>query len=211
MNTTRRLRQPVRSTTLALAAATTLTLLAGCAGGPHGRSFDMPPPQTAQAPAAGMAAKVRLMDTQGRTVGEATLTDVAGGVQLDITTGGLTPGEHGFHIHTNGACAPGPDAATGQTVAFGAAGGHFDPGMAHKHGQPGEPATVAHAGELPNLRAGADGRTTLRYVNANVTVATGPRSVMGRSLIVHEKPDDYRTDPAGNSGGRVLCGTIGPA
>ena len=101
-----------------------------------------------------------------------------------------------------------PDAA-GKTVAFGAAGGHFDPRSTGRHGQPGDGA--AHAGDTPNLTADAAGKATLRYVNAHVTLQAGPASVLGRALVVHADPDDYKTNPAGNSGARVLCGVIQPA
>ena len=123
----------------------------------------------------------------------------------------MKPGAHGFHIHANGACAPGPDASSGNTVDFGAAGGHFDPGAAHKHGRPGQAANEAHAGELPNLQVGADGRAVLRYVNAHVSLSPGPLSVLGRALVVHADADDYTSNPAGNSGARVLCGVIEPS
>jgi len=210
---------------VAAAASAALAFLAGCTSAAYDRSLDMPRAPAAvvspqmQAPAArGIApaapireAMVRLMTASGQPAGMARLQDTQGGVELAIDAQGLPPGPHGFHIHANGACDPGPDAATGKMVPFGAAGGHYDPGMSHKHGRPGDPATVAHAGELPNLQAAADGRASLRYLNANVTVAAGPASVMGRTLVVHEKQDDYRTDPAGDSGGRLLCGLIEPA
>jgi len=209
----------------AAAAAASIAVLAGCSSVAYDRSLDMPrAPSAVVVPAASApvatavpaAAPVheaiaRLTDASGRPAGTARLKDTAGGVEIVIEAQGLAAGQHGFHIHANGACAPGPDAATGRMVAFGAAGGHYDPGMSHNHGRPGEPATAAHAGELPNLQAGADGRASLRYVNANVTVVAGPMSAMGRTLVVHEKQDDYQTDPAGDSGGRLLCGVIEPA
>ncbi|RAR74400.1 Cu-Zn family superoxide dismutase [Paracidovorax anthurii] len=156
-------------------------------------------------------ASARLLTASGTPAGSAVLTETPGGVEVAAQVQGLTPGLHGFHIHANGQCAPGPDAATGQTIPFGAAGGHFDPGMSHRHGHPGQPADQAHAGELPNIQVGSDGRGTVRYVNANVTLTPGRNSVMGRSIVVHEKEDDYKTNPSGNSGGRVLCGVIEPA
>ncbi|WP_230681719.1 superoxide dismutase family protein, partial [Paracidovorax cattleyae] len=141
----------------------------------------------------------------------AVLTETPSGVEIVAQVQGLSSGLHGFHIHANGQCAPGPDAATGKTIPFGAAGGHFDPGMSHQHGHPGTPIDKAHAGELPNISVGADGRGTVRYLNSNVTLTPGKASIMGRALVVHEKEDDYKSNPAGNSGGRVLCGVIEPA
>lgn len=155
------------------------------------------------------SAVAHLRTDTGKPSGRAELTETPSGVQINVSVQGLTPGLHGFHIHTNGACAPGPDAATGQTVAFGAAGGHFDPGVSRKHGRPGEPVHLAHAGELPNITVGADGQGSLRYLRPGVTLSRdAATSVFGRSLVVHERADDYATDPAGNSGGRVLCGVI---
>jgi Cu-Zn family superoxide dismutase len=166
---------------------------------------------TNSASAAEPAARVQLMTAAGAPAGEATLYSVKGATEIVINATGLKPGVHGFHIHTNGVCAPAPDAATGQTVAFGAAGGHFDPGASGKHGQPGEAPSHNHAGDLPNLVVEADGRGAVRYVNSYVTIAAGPQSVMGRALVVHADPDDYMTNPAGMSGARVLCGVIKPA
>jgi len=159
----------------------------------------------------GPQARVALVTPAGAPAGNATLRQLPGGagVEIAIQVQDMTPGPHGFHIHANGACAPGPDAATGQTVAFGAAGGHFDPHMTGKHGRPGQSAHEAHAGEAPNIAVGADRRGSLRFTNPNVTLEPGGKtSVLGRSLVVHEREDDYATNPAGNSGGRIACGVI---
>jgi len=163
------------------------------------------PDRTAAGP---LQAEATLRTPEGQSAGRATLTDTGAGVSMKIEASGLTPGPHGFHIHLNGACAPAPDATTGKTVAFGAAGGHFDPGMSKHHGAPGGTPTANHAGDQPNLVADAGGRASLDYTNPNVTLSPGQGSVMGRALVVHADPDDYKTDPAGNSGPRVLCGVI---
>ncbi|MDA8446751.1 superoxide dismutase family protein [Paracidovorax valerianellae] len=194
------------------AALAAMLFLAGCAGGTS--SADNSRSAVAKTPVPGperAMATARLVTPQSAPAGNAVLTDTAAGVEVAIQVQGLAPGQHGFHIHANGACAPGPDAATGQTVAFGAAGGHFDPGMSKKHGRPGQSAHEAHAGELPNIPVGDDGRGSVRYVNSNITLTPGKASVVGRALVVHEKEDDYTTNPAGNSGGRLLCGVIEPA
>jgi Cu-Zn family superoxide dismutase len=156
------------------------------------------------------AANVVLRDAQGRLAGTATFTQAGNGVQLAIDAQGLPPGPHGFHVHKNGECAPGPDAATGNIVAFGAAGGHFDPMQSMKHGAPDTPPEHAHAGDMPNLVAGADGRAQVSFNTPKLTVAPGKLSVLGRTLVIHEKVDDHVSNPAGNSGGRVLCGLIEP-
>jgi superoxide dismutase, Cu-Zn family len=165
-------------------------------------------PATATSAAVGGMAVAVLVTPSGQPSGTATLRIVNGGVEVTIEASGLQLGAHGFHIHANGACASGVDASSGKTIDFGAAGGHFDPGAAQKHGRPGQAGHEAHAGELPNLLAGADGRAAMRYVNPNVSLAAGPVSIVGRTLVVHADPDDYATDPAGNSGARLLCGVI---
>ncbi len=159
-------------------------------------------------PAASTGAIVALRTPSGERAGQAVLTAVPDGVEIVLTVERLTPGLHGWHIHAEGVCAPGPD-GTGKTVDFGAAGGHFDPQGAGRHGHPDD--AVRHAGDAPNLRVGADGKARLRFVNPHVTLQPGTTSVLGRALVVHAEPDDYRTDPAGNSGARVLCGVVEPA
>jgi len=178
-----------------LMAALPVAMLIGCAeSGPKAES-----PTTALAV---------LRSADGREAGRVLLTQTQAGVRLQADVNGLTPGQHGFHIHTNGACEPSPDASTGKLVTFGAAGSHFDPHATKHHGAPGDVPTQSHAGELPNLQADANGRATLQYIHAHVTLLPGDGSVLGRSLVVHADPDDYTTNPAGNSGARVLCGRI---
>lgn len=194
--------RPIARTGLVLTLA---ALLAACTAPPR------PDPRGGPAaadPAGRHSAVAHLARATGEVVGHAELRETAEGVEVLIKVQGLSPGLHGFHIHTNGNCAPGPDAATGQTVPFGAAGGHFDPGQSQRHGHPGSPPNVAHAGELPNLEVGADGQGSLRYLNRNVSLSGPANSVLGRSLVVHERPDDYMSNPAGNSGPRLLCGVI---
>ncbi|MDM0032261.1 superoxide dismutase family protein [Variovorax sp. J22P271] len=147
----------------------------------------------------------------GNPAGKATLTTVQAGVEIFVEAQGLTPGSHGLHVHANGACAPGPDPATGQIVSFGAAGGHFDPGVSHNHGQPGQPMAEVHGGDIRSLQVGPDGKASLRFISQELTVAPGRASVMGRTIVVHADPDDYVSDPAGNSGARLLCGVLGPS
>lgn len=189
---------------LALAGA---ALLAGCASGPAPTAAAKPTtPPTARASAGAM---VKLLDAQGRAVGQAVLSTVADGVEIAVSAEGLSPGLHGLHIHAVGRCAPGPD-ASGKTVAFGAAGPHFDPAGTGRHGHPMDSA-ARHAGDAPNLPVDEQGRGMLRYVNPMITLTAGPNSVIGRALVVHADPDDYASNPAGNSGARLLCGVIEPA
>lgn len=180
-----------------------LCLLAACA----------PTAPVVQAPAEGRGpvAVAQLLDAQGQPAGRASFTPAGSGVEIVVEAQGLAPGPHGVHVHTQGECAPGVDPATGQTVAFGAAGPHFDPGGAGAHRGPGAAAHHGHAGDAPNIEVAADGRGTLRHMTGHLSVAAGaPNSVFGRSIVVHEKPDDYRSDPAGASGARLLCGAIMP-
>ena len=117
-------------------------------------------------------------------------------VQADVT--GLTPGEHGFHVHESGDCSA-PDAASAK--------GHFNPhGMKHGHHQHAE----RHVGDLPNLVAGAQGRAVYKAEVKGLNLAAGADGIVGRSVVVHADPDDYRSQPAGNSGRRVACGVIQP-
>lgn len=152
------------------------------------------------APAASDTEVVRLIDAKGEPVGTAALAAENGGVRIRLSVRGLTPGEHGIHFHERGVCKP-PD--------FTSAGGHFNP-FGKKHGllNPEGP----HAGDLPNLVVGPDGRAEAIFFTPRVTLERGrPNSLLrpgGTALIIHEKRDDQRTDPTGNSGARVVCGEI---
>ncbi len=112
---------------------------------------------------------------------------------------GLTPGLHGFHIHEKGDCSA-PDAAS--------AGGHFNP-AATKHGAPSN--AEHHGGDFGNLTADASGTATLilSIPDSQITLSKdGTNSIIGKGLIVHADPDDYTTQPTGNSGKRLACGVI---
>ena len=140
-----------------------------------------------------------LKNANGEPVGTVAILEDDGGVRVFAVARGLPPGKHGIHIHAVGKCEP-PD--------FASAGGHFNP-MGKKHGlaNPEGP----HAGDLPNLDVGADGAGTVHYVLAGVTIGSGPNSLLGgngTSVVIHANPDDYGTDPAGNSGARIACGVI---
>jgi len=201
---------PKTPNVLSLLAALLAGLLSACSA-PGPSNLDPAPatsPLPVQTPSG--AATALLITPSGQQAGRADFTQTAAGVEIIIRVSGIAAGAHGFHVHANGACTPGPDAATGQIVAFGAAGGHFDPGNSGNHGQPGQAAHEAHAGELPNIPVAADGSGTLRYINSQISLRPGTTSVIGRTLVVHENADDFETDPAGNSGGRALCGLIEP-
>ncbi len=115
-------------------------------------------------------------------------------VEARIT--GLTPGLHGFHVHERGNCTA-PDASS--------AGPHFNP-HAGIHGGPDSPGR--HAGDLGNIEAGADGVAVYRAEVTGISLGAAEDSIIGRSVIVHEKPDDYTSQPAGDAGARLACGLI---
>lgn len=120
------------------------------------------------------------------------LTD---GVLIMADVSGLKPGEHGFHIHEFGDCSA-PDAAS--------AGGHFNP----KHVNHGAPVDLPrHVGDLGNITADEQGNAHYQAVN-HLMRMSGPESIIGHSVIVHESRDDYVSQPTGNAGARFACGVI---
>jgi superoxide dismutase, Cu-Zn family len=145
------------------------------------------------------AASAELRDANGRPAGMATLTQAPGGVRIVIDAKGMPPGPHGVHIHEVGKCE-GPQFTT--------AGAHFNPEK-KQHGtmNPQGP----HGGDLPNLTVAADGTGRLETMTERITLGSGATSVFdadGSAIVVHAGPDDFKTDPTGNSGGRIACGVI---
>ncbi|HEX6558703.1 MAG TPA: superoxide dismutase family protein [Longimicrobiales bacterium] len=147
-------------------------------------------------------ASAQIQNAAGETVAVASLRQEPAGVVIAITASGLSGGSHGIHIHTVGTCA-----AAGATP-FGSAGGHFNPlGKAHGLSNP----NGAHAGDMPNLVIGPDGKGELRVTNDRVTLTGGANALLdadGSAIVIHAGPDDQMSDPAGNSGARVACGVI---
>jgi len=148
-----------------------------------------------------IGARANLVDPSGYSVGVADFVegDLTSGVVIHVRAWGLTPGRHGMHIYALGSCEK-PD--------FETAGGHFNP-FGRKHGlkNPEGP----HAGDLPNLTVGPDGRADMTVTNRLVTLRPGKNTLLGTSgtsLMIHADPDDEVTDPAGNSGPRIACGVI---
>jgi superoxide dismutase, Cu-Zn family len=129
-----------------------------------------------------------------QVTGTVTFTKVGDQVQVVADIQGLKPGKHGFHIHEKGDCSA-PDAAS--------AGGHFNPTMKHHGGTSG---MERHEGDLGNIETDASGKTHLDWKGK--LSLSGKDSIIGKSVVVHEKEDDLKTDPSGNSGARVACGAI---
>jgi Cu-Zn family superoxide dismutase len=144
-----------------------------------------------------VSASATLRDQSGRQVGSVTLTDTYAGVLLVGSINGIGIGAHGIHLHETGRCEP----------PFTSAGGHFNPAK-RKHGFKNPDGH--HNGDLPNIDAPASGALRFELLAAGVTL-TGSNGLLdgdGAAVVVHGAGDDYRTDPAGNSGSRIVCGVI---
>lgn len=152
------------------------------------------------ATAGGPAAQARLQPTRGNsTSGEIRFVQHGDTVLVSGEVRGLKPyGEHGFHVHEKGDCSSGDGMSTG---------GHFNPD-GHRHGA--HSRGEHHVGDLPSLKADADGVARFAFTSSSIAVGSGPHDIVGRGLIVHRDPDDYTTQPTGNSGPRLACAVITP-
>lgn len=144
-------------------------------------------------------ATAEMRNAAGQVAGMATLTQTPDGINIVLETKGLPPGPKGVHIHEVGRCEP---------PQFTSAGGHFNPGT-KQHGtlNPAGP----HAGDLANMTVAPDGNGRMETTTDRVTLGAGDTSLFdgdGSAIVVHAAPDDFKTDPTGNSGGRLLCGVV---
>lgn len=152
--------------------------------------------QSAETVAASEVANAKLVRANGSAAGVATLSQRRDGLWLSIAADAPGTGTYGMHVHMVGKCE-GP--------AFDSAGPHWNPAM-KQHGR--DNPMGAHAGDMPNVTANADGKLVVetRINGAMLSDAGGVLDSDGASVVIHEKPDDYKTDPSGNSGKRLICG-----
>jgi Cu-Zn family superoxide dismutase len=160
-------------------------------------SVGTPAPPPEGPPAVGAVAELKA--TQGNGVsGTLMFSPMGDGVHITGAIKGLAPGStHGFHVHEKGDCSA-PDASS--------AGAHFNPTQ-QPHGDPG--GASHHLGDIPNVTADGEGSVELDLHVSGLTLRTGQADdILGRSVIVHEKADDYTSQPSGDSGNRLACGII---
>ena len=145
-------------------------------------------------------ASATIINTKGERIGSARLTQTPNGVLIQMDARGLQAGERASHIHEVGRCNAGDE--------FESAGGHFNPD-GKQHGF--QVAAGPHAGDMANLVVGQDGSLKAEVHNPKVSLGAGPASLFdadGSALVLHAKPDDHRSQPSGDAGGRIACGVI---
>ena len=130
------------------------------------------------------------------SLGTVNVRAVPQGVLLFANFKNLSPGAHAFHIHEFGICEG----------DFKSTGAHFNP-SGEKHGL----FVEGHAGDMPNIHIGDNGRLKVEILNTKINLINeDPDSILNRAFIIHEGPDDYKTQPSGAAGPRIGCGVIKP-
>ncbi|RYZ64605.1 MAG: superoxide dismutase family protein [Proteobacteria bacterium] len=148
-----------------------------------------------------MAAETEIKNASGAKVGAATFTELEDGVNIRVSVTGLTPGKHGIHIHEKGVC---------DDAGFKKSGSH----LSKPHQKHGEKNDHPHGGDMPNLVVLNDGTGTLEITQKHMTLGKDTKDKVsllkagGSALVIHEKEDDQKSDPAGDSGDRIACGVI---
>lgn len=151
----------------------------------------------ASKPAGSLTTDVK--DAAGLTMARATVDQAGDGLRVRVEAMGMRSGTYGAHVHSIGRCdAPG----------FTTAGPHWNPtGQQHGKSNP----QGMHKGDLPNLAVGTDGRGSFEVTIPGARIVGGNDPLLdadGAAIVIHASADDYRTDPSGNSGGRIACGVI---
>jgi superoxide dismutase, Cu-Zn family len=146
------------------------------------------------------SATAALRTAAGEARGQATVTQAGDGISVRVEAMDMAPGTYAAHIHTTGRCDP---------PGFESAGGHWNP-TSQQHGR--DNPQGPHKGDLPNLTVAADGRGVVEFTIPGASVTGGSAAMLdtdGAAMMIHEKADDYRTDPSGDAGARIACGTFG--
>ena len=155
-----------------------------------------PEPEVMEEAAPTVAVAVLQPRADSEVSGTVTFTETADGVLVTADIARISPGKHGLHLHELGDCS---------AEDFTSTGGHFNPTDA-PHGAPTDEAR--HAGDFGNIEIGEDGAGRLELTTTMLTVADGPNTVLGRSVILHEGEDDLVSQPTGAAGGRIGCGIV---
>lgn len=154
---------------------------------------------TALAAGAQEVAEGTFRDAKGMEVGRVTIEHMPSETLLYLKLHDLPPGEHAVHLHAVGKCEP----------PFDSAGPHFNP-TGRKHGK--DNPEGAHMGDLPNVKVGTDGKAEAQFelkgLDLKRTTGNSLLDGDGASVVIHAGPDDYKTDPSGNSGARIACAVV---
>lgn len=142
------------------------------------------------------SAKASLKDAKGQTVGDITFEQYPHGTLIKGSLSNLPAGTHAIHIHEVGQC---------DAPEFKAAGGHFNP---HKKAHGLMASGGKHEGDLPNFTVGQDGKGQFEFFGGQNLTVRSLQDTDGSAVVVHAKADDYKSDPAGEAGGRIACGVV---